>query len=253
MCAGPIPAILEVIKNKWRFLFWIINVCIWSSLGVLAWAIWMPKSVPSPKLILALNTSHSPKEVSVLTNDFLYSKNTNSMAFGNTNGYVMVPANIGESNVVLNFFVVNDSSVAVDTIEVMASLPNDVVFLKDIRWAENILPPKIDWETNINPPTAFAAEPFQQFDFTLRGTLLPNSSVPLPAIIFNTQPVNNEVWGSRIPVSFRVRAKNVPQFCIGFWLGFPTGGTNTVSIGPKIISPAKAKYGTNGTATLKYP
>jgi hypothetical protein len=253
LCAGPIPAILRVIPKKRRFLFWVINAIIWLFLGVLAWAIWMPKFQPIPRLVLELNTSHSPTDFLALTNDFLYSRNTNGFDFGNTNGYVAVPANIGESNIALNFFVVNDSSVPVDTVEILAALPNDAVFLKDIRWGIDIIPPTTAWATNINPPASLGAEPFQQLDFTFRETLLPDASVALPVIIFNTRPVNNTAWGSRIPVSFRVRAKDVPQFSLGLWLLFPSGGTNTISIRPKIIPPTGAEYGTNGTATLRYP
>jgi hypothetical protein len=205
-------------------------------------------------LSLALNTSHSPKDILSLTNDFLYSQNSNSFPFGNVStAYVVVPANSGETNILLQFFLLNDSDETVDTVEVLSSLPSDAKFLSSAAWAKNILSPKADWATNLTLPQTTPAEPFQQLSCVLPGTILPKATETLPSLIFNTQLANNEVWGVRIPVSFRIRAKNVQQFCVGFWLVFPTGGTNTVGIRPKIISPARAKYGTNGDALLEYP
>jgi hypothetical protein len=239
--AGPIPATLEVLKREWWRWFWAICAFVWLLLAANAYIVWRPLAESKPSLNLVLNTSISPTNLLYLTNDFLISRGRVAVLgwLTSSSEFLYIPVSKGESNVLLKFGIVNDSGEEVDNPEVHIILPEDV----NIYWDEVWLKSSFGTEGRlqlINSPCPFLSS---------------TDGHSLPDIGFNPTTLSTKGFGSIIPISVLIEAKNVSPFLVSFWLVAAPPGDQKI-FNPVIISGKNAIFdistnGTNVNLTMK--
>jgi len=218
----------------------------WISYGVLlaiiavifaACAAQVLRPEPKPRLAVMLNTSHAPNDFLWMTNDFLIFSNRNlatPFVSSETNAYLFIPFNDGETNIALNFFVVNDptSGSAIDAPEIDFIFPKDAVFSFEDRWETNGLP--------------IPQNPSRMLWFSKpEKTLLPGSGFTAPQLVFNpTMAFANNTYMPDGWVSMRLRGKTnngeVIEQVLCFWMIFFPITTNFPNlVSPRLIPPNK--------------
>jgi hypothetical protein len=192
-------ATLTFFKSRWRgfiLALWLI------SLVPVAGVVWQnSRPEPKPHFSLLLNVSTSPKNVLYITNDLFTS---GSLASMQSSGYLLIPVSARETNVVLQFMIDNDSTIAIENAQPALIIPDTMTGLfdsVDSNWFESDLFTK-------NGIKTFAGAPFP--------IILPDSVQELPELKFE----NGLGMGQSFFMSVGLEGKNLPKTLVSFWLAF---------------------------------
>jgi hypothetical protein len=196
--------------NVWNKFFVITSV-----LTVITFVAWLvspliperPKPYPHFRLILK-STTEWPNLNLELTNASLFSKEGQVLSTMDFVGYLIIPAEPGQTNESLSFILTPDSPIQSDLAEIVIFIPKDVKCSPANGWSESeFQPANSEYEKTIGA----------KLDLRF---LLPNDWVILPKLTFSL-PVNSLGPNAIMPMHIRIRARGMPSIFCGFWVGFP--------------------------------
>jgi hypothetical protein len=161
-----------------------------------------------------------------------------------TNPVLEIPLTQSESEVVLQFAILNDpnSHDVANDVEVVAILPTCVNFKMDSGWRESL-------PSNTNGLDFEAKWFFRKLSQT---TLLPCDTESLPVITLSkSQP--HDPFAGRVPIFFIIRGKNVAYTRLGIWIlvaEMPPGDNRVLP--PRLVSSLQPQESTNGQIIAPY-
>jgi hypothetical protein len=231
--AGPLPATRTAVKCKGRLWFSLVYAFIWLLLAVVAFIIWHPKKPTSePHFVVLLSTDDTPNEQVALTNKFFQAQYIGGILQTPVPGCVVVPLRVGKPNVLLQFWVKNDSPVLAEYVEVTVSLPTGFLCSVSSEWERVILqepggeprmPELHSWEYSI-PHPLHAGNTIYIPQFLVPQT--PPPDAPLCSILFRAKDCPAQ--GVKFFIDFLPIESNAPPLKPFAVIGKPIPGSTNL-------------------------
>lgn len=175
-----------------------------------------------PHLKLLLKSEYTPQAIGELTNEFFVPKDLGATSFSSpAHVWVLVPTNA--LHVVLQFALENDSPLNAEDLEILLGMYKTTACLLDSGWEKD--------------GRVFSGD-FAHWGLRTPRSILPGDRLNLPELdirVLQTGPDGK--WVKSFPLTFAIRAKDMPTLFIGFWLEIIR-----IEEAPK----PETGYGTNG-------